>query len=207
MSAFSLPVTRPTGRALIVGLPACRSAPSVALQRQGFAVTEVDHPYDAMVHLCRKPLFFSAMILSLHSLYREELQIISSIKRRFAHMEIWLADTDGRQAALAEAMRLGADGLVAPDGLHRMATAPAATGDAPPIAPPMPILSPPSPPPAAGPIRDISTESNTSALDEAMESKLQTSFSTPPPPPPADPLLTAEELRALLQETPAPKGN
>jgi hypothetical protein len=208
MSAFSLPVTRPTGRALIVGLPACRSAPAAALQRQGFACTEVDHPYDAMVHLCRKPLFFSTMILSLHSLYREELQIISSIKRRFAHVEIWLSDTDGRHAALAEAMRLGADGLVADDGLHRIAAAQLASADPPQIAPTLPQ---PAREPEA--ISDPSSQINSSPLQQVLEAQLQSPMPspTPPPPqlppPPADPLLTAEELRALLQETPTRPAN
>jgi hypothetical protein len=221
MSAFSLPVTRPTGRALIVGLPACRIAPAAALQRQGFACTEVDHPYDAMLQLSNKPLFFSAMILSLHSLYREELQIIPSIKRRFTHVEIWLADTDGRQAALAEAMRLGADGLVAPDGLHRMAAAPLPIINTPILTPSnLPptsaAIAPPSPPVVANesePIVDESTAVNASALDSALKSTLESASASAsgqphiPPPPPADPLLTAEELRALLQETPTPPGN
>src|ERR1700678_1855391 len=121
MSGVSLPVTRPPGRALLVGQPAFRDGPASALQRRGYVCTEVDEPYDAMVHLCRRPLFYSAIILSLNSLYREELPIIASIRRRFSHVDIWLSDTDGRQAALAEAMRLGADGLFADDGLHRVA--------------------------------------------------------------------------------------
>jgi len=69
MSGVSLPVTRPPGRALIVGQPAFRSGPASALQRRGYVCTEVDEPYDAMVQLCRRPLFYSAVILSLNSLY------------------------------------------------------------------------------------------------------------------------------------------
>jgi hypothetical protein len=161
-----------------------------ALQKRGYVCTEVDEPYDAMVQLCRRPLFYAAVILSLNSLYREELPIITSVKRRFSHVDIWLSDTDGRQAALAEAMRLGADGLVAEDGLHRIAAAvspadgdgPAATSapnveipDSPDDDPPNPdpAKSPPDPTELSGP-QDRST----------------------------DPLLTAEELRALLQESP-----
>jgi hypothetical protein len=173
MSGVSLPVTRPPGRALIVGQPALRIAPTMALTKQGYVCTEVDEPYDAMVTLCRRPLFYSAVIFSLNSLYREELLIISSIKRRFSHVDIWLSDTDGRQAALAEAMRLGADGLVAEDGLHRIAAAPTATeetGSA-------PASTVPAPP-----------EQPTEAITPGENS--------------ADPLLTVEELRALLQESP-----
>jgi len=129
-----------------------------------------------MVHLCKRPLFYSAIILSLNSLYREELSVIASIRRRFSHVDIWLSDTDGRQAALAEAMRLGADGLFAEDGLHRIAGG----APAPHIAAAVDIatskMAEPHPPKEAGPGPEKS----------------------------ADPLLTAEELRALLHESPSP---
>ena len=178
MSGVSLPVTRPPGRALIVGQTALRIAPTMALTKQGYVCTEVDEPYDAMVTLCRRPLFYSAVIFSLNSLYREELLIISSIKRRFSHIDIWLSDTDGRQAALAESMRLGADGLVADDGLHRIATAP---------------------PQPATEESDIPASANSPPTDQPAESSLPRENS-------ADPLLTAEELRALLQESPGPSA-
>jgi len=182
MSGVSLPVTRPTGRAIIVGQPACRSAPLAVLQRMGFACTEVDDPYEAMVHLCRRPLFYSTVILSLNSFFREELAMIASLKSRFSHIEVWLTDTDGRQAALAEAMRLGADGLVAQDGLHRMGSTTTALPPAPAQSPPSPIA--PSPP---SPVKDDGDEqADSSAPSERV----------------ADPLLTAEELRALLAESP-----
>src|ERR1700722_9907847 len=122
MSGVSFPVTRQNGHCLVVGQPACRAAPIAIMQREGVACTEVDDPYEAMTQLCRRPLFHTALILSLHGLYREELQMIASVKRRFSHVEVWLSDTDGRHGALAEAMRLGADGLVATDGLHRIGT-------------------------------------------------------------------------------------
>ena len=48
----------------------------------------------------------TAVILSVGSLHREELAFIPGVKRRFPHLEIWLTHTDGRQSALAEAMRL-----------------------------------------------------------------------------------------------------
>jgi hypothetical protein len=162
-----------SGRALIVGQPAYRGAPASSLQRRGFSCTEVDDPYEAMVNLCKRPLFYSTLVLSLNSLYREELTIIASIKRRFSHVDIWLSDTDGRQAALAEAMRQGADGLFAEDGLHRIATAASAATE---TTLPDPATDFPKPRP-----------------HEAL---------MPDPEKTADPLLTAEELRALLQESP-----
>jgi hypothetical protein len=133
MSALSLPVNRPVGQALLVASPGNRARPLEILRDLGFASTEVDDPYAAMTELCRRPLVYRAVILSLASLYREELAIISSIRSRFPHVELWLAHTEGREAALAEAMRLGAAGLLAVDGLHRIATGPTAPASQPEI--------------------------------------------------------------------------
>ena len=129
MSSVSLPVTRPTGRALLVGSGDCRQRPLGLLHDIGFVCVEADDPYSAMVELSRRPQAYRAMILSLQSLYREELSLIATVKARFPQVEIWLTDIDGRQASLADAMRLGADGLLGDDGLHRVAmAAPAETG-------------------------------------------------------------------------------
>ena len=153
------------GRALIVGRPTFRGGPVAELHRRGFLCTEVDEPYEAMVHLCKRPTFYSAIILSLNSLYREELPIIAAIRKRFSHVEIWLSDTDGRHSALAEAMKLGANGLFVDEA------------------------EPANPPARMG------ASSETAA--HAQESHAAAEKSS-------DPLLTAEELRALLQETPSP---
>src|ERR1700722_11267975 len=126
MSAVSLPVTRPIGRALVIAAPTSRQQPLGVLQRLGYSCAEVDDAYTAMLELCRKPLVYRAVIVSLASLYREELAFIESVKKRFPQIEIWLTQIDGRQAALAESMRLGADGLLAEDGLHRIAMTPQA---------------------------------------------------------------------------------
>lgn len=174
MSESGSTSSRQNGRALVVGQPAFRGGPTASLHRRGYLCTEVDEPYEAMVYLCKRPLFYSAIVLSLNSLYREELSIIASIKKRFSHIDIWLSDTDGRQAALAEAMRQGADGLFAEDGLHRIAA-------------------------GAQPV---------TSLDGGSEGTPGDSSSPNYPPAAAeksgDPLLTAEELRALLQNTPNP---
>src|SRR5690348_16948019 len=98
MSAVSLPVTRPMGRALLVSNPASREGVLEAVGRLGFGCAEADDPYAAMAELCRRPQSYRAIILSLAGLYREELNLIRTVKRRFPHLEIWLAHTDGRQA-------------------------------------------------------------------------------------------------------------
>lgn len=165
MTPDSAASSRLPGRALIVGRPTFRGGAVAELHRRGFLCTEVDEPYEAMVHLCKRPSFYSAIILSLNSLYREELPIIAAIRKRFSHVEIWLSDTDGRHSALAEAMKLGANGLFVDEA------------------------EPANPPARMG------ASSETAA--HAQESHAAAEKSS-------DPLLTAEELRALLQETPSP---
>jgi hypothetical protein len=176
---------------LIIGSAACRAEPLVVLQRQGYHCAEIDNPYSAMAELCRRPLAYRAVIVSLQSIFREELGLISTLKRRFGHLEIWLSQTDGRQASLVEAMRLGADGLLADDGLHRLA--------------PSSRSAPGAPQPPAIPHEEDATRPGPQAMAE--ESEL-------PPAHDADsgegsdessigePVLTADELRALLQDAP-----
>ena len=180
MAGVSMPVTRPTGRALIIGSPTCRPTPLNTLQRMGFTCAEIDDPYSAMAEVCRRPLVYRAIILSLASLYREELPLIQSIKRRWPHIDIWLTQTDGRHAALADAMRLGADGLLSEDGLHRTAVAGSASdtlysrSDAAPRNWPVSAVPP------------VSAEADASDLDANAN----------------EPILTADELRALLADQP-----
>jgi hypothetical protein len=173
MSAVSLPVTRPIGRALIVGSASSRAEPATVLQRLGYTCVESDDPYTAMLEICRRPLVYRAIILSLTGLYKEELAIVQTIKQRFPHVEVWLTQTDGRQGSLAEAMRMGADGLLSVDGLHRIA-----------------MTAPVEPP-----VRSQPTIQTQDAEEE--EECIEADFGV------GEPVLTADELRALLQEQPS----
>lgn len=180
MSGVSLSVTRPLGRALVVASSGSRGALVSTVARQGFECNECDDPYTAMLELSRRRLAYSALILSLASLFREELSLIATVKRRLPHLEIWLAHTDGRQAAQAEAMRLGADGLMDDEGLHRMAAPPAVT------APTFHVMpsAPPTEPTVDEPVEPVDESADTAAGV-------------------GEPVLTADELRALLQDQPA----
>lgn len=185
MSGVSLSVTRPIGRALVVANPTSRSTLVGAAARLGFDHGECDDPYTAMLELTRRRFAYGALVLSLSSLYREELSMIATVKRRLPHLEIWLAHTDGRQAALAEAMRLGADGLIDDEGIHRIA-APAAASAEPITYHPMPTA------PAAVPMEPARAE--TESTEELEEPAAESGI--------GEPVLTAEELRALLQDQP-----
>lgn len=182
MTGVSFQVTRPVGRALVVGTPACRAEPGRRLREQGFECAEADDPYAAMIDLSRNRFAFQTLILSLASLHREELLLIATVKRRLPHVEIWLAQTDGRMAALAEGMRLGADGLLAEDGtFHRVASTHAG-------ADPLPVgpVPPPVQPVSDAPIGNIEASGGVDEVSAIGE-----------------PVLTAEELRALLQDQPS----
>jgi hypothetical protein len=194
MSGVSLPVSRPVGRALIVGSPTNRTLPLSTLQRLGFTCAETDDPYGAMLELCRRPLVYRAVILSLASLYREELQIIATIKRRMPHVEIWLTHIEARQASLAEAMRLGADGLLAEDGLHRTGVGGALSET---VTGPRPALPATPATEAEPPPTFAEAPAPAPSQDEDSDSTI------------GEPVLTADELRALLQEQPSgpPSGD
>jgi hypothetical protein len=169
MSGVSLPVTRPTGRSLLVGGLAAGAEPAATLRRLGCAFAESDDPYAATSQLAAQPLAFSSVVLCLNTLFRDELRMISTVKQRFPHIEIWLARYEGRQRAVDEAMHLGADGLLDADGLHRMSS----------LVPPQAAKIEADAKPAGG---------------QAME--------LPPEPAFTEPVLSADELRALLDEPP-----
>jgi hypothetical protein len=191
MAGVSFPVKRPVGRALVVASASSRSQPLAAMQALGYTCAEIDDPYAAAAELFQRPLVYRCLILSLASLYREELSFIGTLKRRLPHVDVWLTHIDGRHAALAEALRLGADGLLGEDGaLHRMGV--------------------PQPGDATGAGRP-SSPSFSADIDEAADSGATSSPSQhvfheggadEADMPEGQPVLSAEELRALLQEQP-----
>jgi hypothetical protein len=205
MSGLSLPVNRPTGRALLVAGAGNRAGAVEILRDLGFGATEIEDPYAAMAELCRRPLVYRAVILSLASLYREELSIIPAVKSRYPHVEVWLAQTDGRQAALAEGMRLGADGLLAEDGLHRVAhpaAAGAPTGTTAAALWPGPAER--GAPAADGPRAAKGHPRSDDALHDGHDDAHSEDDGDNAP---TGPVLTPDELRALLHEqSPVPPG-
>lgn len=158
------------------------------LQRLGFSCAELDEPYAAMTELAKRPMVYRALVLSLASVYREELQMIATVKRKFRHIDVWLTQADGRLNALTEALRYGADGLLTDDGLHPTSSinpdTGATAGDVSTLAPNSITSGPFSPVPIHG-------SEPTGEYDVDLD------------PAPGEPVLTADELRALLQEQPA----
>lgn len=168
----------PAARAVVVsGAPAPGQTLDV-LRREGYQCSEAEDPYAAFAMLVEQGGGVRVLVLSLTAVYREELSVIVACKRRFPHIQIYLANTDGRPAALAEAMRLGADGLLSDDGLHQLPATETAP-NVPETRPELPVMravaEAPQPQPEMRPMIDM---------------------------PSGEPVLTAEELRALLQEIP-----
>jgi hypothetical protein len=196
MSAFSLPVTRPTGRGLLIGRQGSREGCAAAIRRLGFTLEERDDPYSAMAEIARNSASYSAVFVMLGGLFKQEFSIIPAIKTRYGHVEIWLAQTDGRQSAMGEAMQLGADGLLTDEGLHRLVAAEREQAEPP--ADPAPVRSElvQSEPAVAQmtQTKNAPQENSAGQIAAGLSQLNQGGF--------AEPILTADELRALLQEPP-----
>lgn len=172
-------MSTPNGRVLVVGAPACRAHARTALARLPFEFAAVDDPYAAAMELSRRPLAYRAVVLCLNSVFREELGLITLIKQQIRHVDVYLSQTDGRQAAIVDATRRGADGILGDDGLHRF-DGPSSRDSA--------RLQPIEPsPPRNEPLKD-GHPGDADLADEASTGEA---------------VLTAEELRALLQEQPS----
>lgn len=170
------------GPAVVVGGDGCRASALGVLKRENIPAFECDSPYPAMAEISRKPGVYKTVILSLQNLFQEELRIIEAIKTLHPEIDIWLCHTDGRPSTLAAALRMGADGILADDGIHRMAP------NAEIVETPIVKTAPPAQPPvvAASAQDKLSASSNSSPV--ITSSGL------------VEPILTVEELRALLQD-------
>ena len=135
-----------------------------------------------MSELARQPSAYTSLVLSLGSFFPEELQLIAAAKRQFPKIEIWLIRGEGLNGAVDEAMHLGADGVLTEDGLHR-------------IAAPATITPTVEPPPAPKPAEPAApTASNDKEASNGNEA--------PPDFAPYEPILSADELKALLEDAP-----
>ena len=179
MAAPAEASSRAAVRALVVAQDDLRTGLTRILDAAGMAAEFAPDPYAAMGELCRRPLAYRAVVISLQGVYQEELKIVAVIKRRYPHVEVYLTHTDGRQGALAEGMRLGVDGIVSEAGVHRTATTLPA---APVVA--VPAAAVPVVPPVQPVMRQV--EPPVARLDLRG----------------SEPVLTAEELRALLEDEP-----
>jgi hypothetical protein len=114
-------------------------------------------------------------------------------------VSIWLTHTDGRQAALAEAMRLGAEALVDADGVHSFNHA-GGIGPQPPLPKPTQFRPAPSSEPTPPHGNRSEQSDHTERADRHSENRgdrVEPKQSTNAA---GEPVLSADELRALLAE-------
>ena len=150
----------------------------------GFDVHGVDNPFAALVELLDRPLVYRSIVLSLAAMYREELALVKTIRLRLPHVDVLLTHIEGRSAAFAEAMRLGATGLLDDKAVHRLGEI-----DPPPGMSQVDLQSSPA---VSSPPAERDAHKDTIGEDDLND---------------FDPILTAEELRALLQVQPMLPGN
>jgi len=171
------------GHALVACGEATSSALSAELESLGFRVTIAPDPYGLLLELLDRPLVYDAVVLSLPAVYRDELAVIGTIRARVPHVEVLIAHSDGRHAMLAEAMRLGATGLLGEEGIHRLMQ-----------------VNANSTPAALRPETPARNETPTAVSSPAGDDDEEIAPSSDDV---GAPLLTADELRALLAEQPS----
>ena len=108
---------------LVVAPDAGRERTLAALRELGYVAEAAPDPYAAVARLARDRGEFAGLVLSLAGIFTEELSLIQTLKR-LGRLEVVVCDMDGRGAEFAEAMRLGADALLAGGFLHRLAPPP-----------------------------------------------------------------------------------
>jgi hypothetical protein len=159
-------------RAVVVASQASQTELRTALEGLGFEPTCFDDPYGAFAHALTHAVGLRAFVVSLQGLYREELSVLASVRDRLPHVDRIVAHTQARQTTLAEAVRCGAVTLLDDQGLHP--------------------LSPDAPAPTLASLPNFGSD--------PVPTEGDSTGSRDPEPADFDPLLSAEELRALLQD-------
>jgi hypothetical protein len=176
------------------------TARSIALLVQATPATYGD-PYAAMCAIASSPAKWQMVVLDLQQLYDGELAIIPAIRTTANHCRVVVAHADGRPAMLARAIRLGIDGLLTGGKIEWLTTMQAAMS--PPVAeraitPPQD--SPPPTPEAASPATSHALQHDhidqTDHADQADQAELRSVADIYQD----EPLLTADELKALLSD-------
>lgn len=174
---------------------------SIALLAQVLPTAYPD-PYAAMYAIAASPAKWHMVVLDLQQFYDGELAIIPAIRATAAQCRVVVAHADGRPAMLARAIRLGIDGLLTGGKIEWFTTAEPAMSQ--PAAHPSTRLPQPIPPSAAEtpspetPTPETSTRASThnSPDDHADQAELRSVADIYQD----EPLLTADELKALLSD-------
>ncbi len=133
-------------------------------------ITPVADPFLLIERLVELRDRVDYVVLSLDQIRADELVVIQTIKAFFPRVTIWLTGVAGRSAELAQAVLLGADGLVSEAGVYRFTD--------------------------AGKAANIPGDTPTHWAELEGQTKPGAATTAADP---SDPVLTADELRALLE--------
>ena len=114
-----VPKAASAGRAVVVCGDEVRPQTLAALSALGYDAKSAADPFDAAARLAADEAT-AALVLSFAAMHPEELALIAAVKRRRPMVDVVVCDVDGRGASFAEAVRLGADALLADGQLHRI---------------------------------------------------------------------------------------
>ncbi|MEM6562204.1 MAG: hypothetical protein AAF656_11435 [Planctomycetota bacterium] len=167
-AAADQPESVPTGRVALVATGPMRDRRAETLMTAGYDVHGFDDPYAAMLAICRKPLVFRALAVSLQAIYPKELDLVSAVAQRFPHVRLLACDTDGRRTTLIDAVQRGVTDILDDHGI--------------------------TPADTERESADVSLANPAELTDE------ETAALARPTDTPTDPVLTPEEIRALLSD-------
>lgn len=190
-------VVRPTdlligSRVAVIGSGEVLARVLGQLHRLGAECVVLDDPYQAVAALTQRPGAYPAAVFVLPSIYPDELPAISAILKHSPGTRVVVAAAEQQVSSLAAALRLGASGVLTEHGIEAFAGQ-----DAPPF-------SPTNSTPSTQPSTALPPENEESTLATADDAHHPTAHQPHDDHhsdyEPTDPILTADELHALLHD-------
>lgn len=187
------------------------------LHRLGASTHRLDDPYHAIATLARGPHDFDAIVLILPCVYEDELSLISAIRLISPATPVYLAGAEQNLSLLAAAVRLGATGLVTTSGietlaapssphassaLHPLTRLAATAANAPDDAPSISPSQNPSLRSAQSSIAPLAPQSAEEDMEDDCDFDESEQDNDALNCVPTDPIISAEELHALLHDMP-----
>jgi hypothetical protein len=171
----------------------------------GIAATSVSDPYAAMLLIAANPRGWQMIVLNLQQMFDAELAVLSAVRAVAPDCRVAVTRADGRPALLARALRLGLDGIFTGTAIEWFTPPPPTTPQA--SARSTPVTAVALEPTAATPPGQMARQSapetkpvitaNEDLNDDPTD---QTALRSVAEIDLDEPLLTAEELKALLSD-------
>lgn len=162
------------------------------LHRLGAACVVLDDPYHAAAEIGHRPGSYAALVLCLPCCYTDELPVITAVCRCSPTTRVLVAAADQHVSMLTAALRLGAVGVLTGQGVEWIGVLPTPT--------PAALVAENAETAALAEPAEAETTVETPAevTDEATDDMDDADSEIAP----IEPVLTAEELHALLHDEP-----